>query len=273
MSSHTKNTAIGIELVRELSCRGLQIFNTESARQSAKIVGLSKGYLVEALHLLANSGWIIRLRNGLYAISTPLLGSTAVHEFEIALNLVHPAAISHWSAMLYHGLTEQVPRDIFVTTTAKAVPRHKQSNKEDGFSVGNVIYRFIQVKPHRFFGIQKVWIGNAQITITDVERTLIDGLTMPGYCGDFAEVLNAFELQCNKIDIDKIISYALKLDASTIKRLGWVLQKQGINDKKLSILIDTPIKGYRILDPTGPRKGSYNKKWMIQENLQGNIQI
>jgi hypothetical protein len=34
-----------------------------------------------------------------------------LHEFEIAMALVQPAAISHWSALNYHTLTEQTPDD------------------------------------------------------------------------------------------------------------------------------------------------------------------
>ena len=68
-----------------------------------------------------------------------------------------------------------------------------------------------------------------------------------------------------KLDLSKIIRYALRLDASTIKRLGWVLDNLGIMG--LRKLQSYPIKGYRKLDATGLNKGTYNKKWMIQENL------
>jgi len=36
--------------------------------------------------------------------------------FEIAMALVDPAAISHWSALHHHALTEQAPRRVFVLT-------------------------------------------------------------------------------------------------------------------------------------------------------------
>jgi predicted transcriptional regulator of viral defense system len=141
----------------------------------------------------------------------------------------------------------------------------------DGFSVANTSYRFVQVKPERFFGTEKVWIGEARVTITDLERTLLDGLTMPQYCGDFAEVLHAFEARGTDLDLQRIIGYALKLDAATAKRLGWVLERQGVDLSKLEGLAALPIKGYRKLDPTGPRKGPTNARWMIQENLPGKV--
>jgi predicted transcriptional regulator of viral defense system len=142
-----------------------------------------------------------------------------------------------------------------------------------GFPVGDTLYQFVQVNPERYFGTEKVWVDEARVTITDPERTLLDGLSMPQYCGDFAEVLHAFELRGDYLDLEKIIEYAFKLDTATAKRLGWVLQHQGVNPARLHPLADLPIKGYRKLDPTGPRKGPCNRHWMIQENLPGKVKV
>ena len=49
------------------------------------------------------------------------------------------------------------------------------------YSVGDTTYRFVQVRPKRFFGTEKVWTGEARIAVTDLERTLLDGLSMPQY--------------------------------------------------------------------------------------------
>lgn len=269
------HTGPGVELVRRLANEGDRIFTSARARELAPAVGLSTGYLRQALHHLAKSGWVIRLRKGLYALSSTVPGVTPVHEFEIAMALVDPAAISHWSALHYHALTEQVPRKVFVlTTTHASVPRPrgaKANQDRQGFPIGDTTYRFVQVKPQRYFGTDKAWIGEARVTITNLERTLLDGLTMPQYCGDFAEVLHALEVGGADLNLQRIIEYALKLDAATAKRLGWVLEHQGIDLSKLELLAALPIKGYRKLDPTGPRKGPCNSRWMIQENLPGKV--
>jgi predicted transcriptional regulator of viral defense system len=187
--------------------------------------------------------------------------------------LVQPAAISHWSALSYHGLTEQTSRHVFVLSSARSVPRLRGKKKlaNPGYPVGNTIYRFVQVKPERFFGIEEVWVEEARIKITDPERTLLDGLTAPQYFGDFSEVLHAFEMRKPKLDLERIIGYALKLDAATAKRLGWVLEHQGVKSSRLKDLRAVPIKGYRILDPTGPRRGPCDSRWMIQVNLPGKV--
>jgi len=259
----------GVELVRKLAADGDRIFSTDRARELAPSVGLSEGYLRQALHHLVRAGWLIRVCKGLYVISSATPGVSPVHEFEIAVALVEPAAISHFSAMHYHGLTDQAPRKVFVLTSTEAsVPRRPTGNDE-GYRVGDTLFQFIQTKPERYFGTQKVWVGEARITITDPERTLIDGLLMPQHCGDFAEVLHAFSTRGQQLNTKRIVEYALRLDAATAKRLGWVLENLGHAPDQLDPLLAVPIKGYRRLDPTGPRRGPCNRRWMIQENLPG----
>ena len=274
-SRKLKKTQVGVELIRLIAAEGDRIFSTQRARELAPEVGLKDSYLWEALYHLRRNGWIVSLRRGLYALSASVPGVTPAHEFEVAMALVSPAAISHWSAMHYHGMTEQAPRKVFVLTTMESsVPRVRSNTAKriiNGYPVGDTVYKIVQVKPERYFGTQKVWIEEARVTITDPEKTLLDGLSMPQYCGDFAEVLHAFEVRRDDLHVQRIIEYACKLDTATAKRLGWVLEYQGIDPAFLEPLLELPIKGYRKLDPTGPRKGPYSRRWMIQENLPGKV--
>ena len=254
--------------MRRLSADGQRIFTVTSARELAPEVGVSRSYVRELLHHLAKSGWVVRLRRGLYAIATTVPGVTPAHEFEVAMHLVAPAAICCWSAFQYHGLTDQVPREVFVLTTSEG---HVPWARGGACAVGNAAYRFVQVKPERFFGTETVWMGDARVNVTDLERTLLDGLNMPKYCGDFAEVLHAFELARDRLDLGRITDYGLRLGQATAKRLGWVLENTGTDAALLVRLLNAPITGYRTLDASGPRKGPYSRKWMVQENLPGRI--
>ena len=273
-----KKSQVGVELIRILASEGDRIFTTDRVRELGPRVGLSDSYVVEALYHLRRNGWIVSLRRGLYAISSTVPGVTPAHEFEIAVALVDPSAISHWSALHYHGMTEQVPRRVFVLTTTEAsAPRvrgtQSMGSRSPGYPIGETTYQFIQVKPERFFGTGRVWIGESRVAVTDPERTLLDGLSRPQYCGDFAEVLHAFEVWGNRLRLDRIVDYALRLDTAVAKRLGWVLENQGMGAERLGRLAKLPIKGYRKLDPTGPRKGPANRRWRIQENLPGRLQL
>ena len=271
VSTKPKQSLVGIELVRLLAYEGDRIFTTERARELAPRVGLKDSYLTEALYHLRKNDWIVSLRRGLYALSPTVPGVAAAHEFEIAMALVDPAMISHWSALHHHELTEQIPRDVFVLTTTDAwVPRPRKDGREKaggGFVVGDTTYRFIQVKPDRCFGGENLWVGEARVPMSDLERTLLDCLSMPQHCGGFGEALYAFQVAMPRLNIERITEYAIRLGVTTAKRLGWALEAQGVLPLELQKLAALPIKGFRKLDPTGPRKGPCNGRWMVQENL------
>jgi len=274
--NNQKHTRIGIEMIRKLFEEGKRIFTITDVRKAASSCGMADNYVIEALHHLSNNGWITRLKRGLYIISSSFPGMTPVYEFEIAMALVQPSAISHWSALHFHGMTEQIPQRVYVTTTqtvpvSRTVKVGNKSQKSFSREINGILYEFIKIKPERFFGIKDFWVGEVKVTITDPERTIIDGIISPKHFGGWAEIYSAFESHISSLDLAKMIDYSFRLDAVVAKRLGWIMEKVGVEDTILQKLEDAPIKGYRVLDSTGPRKGICNKRWMIQENLPGRM--
>ena len=272
-ATRQKRTLVGIDLYRVLAEEGQRVFTTARARELAPRVGLKEPYLLECLHHLQRDRWIVPLRRGLYALSSTTPGVHDAHEFEIAMSLVNPAAISHWSAISYHQLTEQVPRTVFVLTTTEAlIPRERSSTSgrsRRGCDIGGITYRFIQVRPHRYFGARRGWVGDTRVWITDLERTLLDGLSMPRYCGDFTEVLHAFEVGIERVDVERMAEYASRMSTVASKRLGWALEWNGVSGPVVDRLSDIPLKGQHKLDPTGPSTGLVNRRWMLLENVPG----
>ena len=273
ISARPKRSMVGVELVRLLAQSGDRIFTTARARELAPRVGLRDAYVGEALYHLRRNGWITSLRRGLYGLSYTVPGVAPVHEYEVAMALVQPATISHWSAFNHHGLTEQIPWKTFVLTTTEAsVPARSISDGDDGdrgYQAGGMWYQFIQTRPERFFGVERIWVGEARVSITSLERTLLDGLAMPRYCGGFSDVVYAFGEAASRMDVDRMVVDAPRLGVAVAKRLGWVLETHGIEGPHLEQLAALPVKGYRKLDANGPGRGTYNGRWMLQENLPG----
>ena len=270
-ATRPKRSLAGIELIRLLAYEGDRIFTIDRARELAPRAGLREPYLCESLHHLRNNNWIVPLRRGLYALSSPVPGVAAVHEFEVAMALVESAAISHWSALNHHGLTEQVPRKVFVlTTTDASVPRKravKSNSTVSGYPVNGTVFQFVQLQPERYFGTERVWVGDARVSITDLERTLLDCVAMPQYCSGFGEVIHAFGEAMPRVDLERISEYALRLGPTIAKRTGWILEHHNCEAPQLEALAAIPMKGSGKLDPTGPRNGVYNNRWLLQENL------
>lgn len=248
-------------LIRSILESGVHIFSTEDCIRYVPGADKSKDYLRQILMRLERGGWINRLRPGFYSINSDLLGNTVIHEFEIAMHLTDKTCISHLSAFHLHGFTDQIPKDVYLTSPEGSVPR------QNPIKIEGVSYRFIQVNPARFFGIQSAWKNGVKIQVTDPEKTLIDGITKPKYCGGFLEVLNAYKLQSSKINLEKIMGYALKTDSVTSKRLGWVLENSGISIKKLEPLRRVVLRSRAKLVSHKLQEGTLSKTWGLLENI------
>ena len=96
------------------------------------------------------------------------------------------------------------------------------------------------MRPGRHFGTEQVWAHDARVAITDLERTLLDGLSRPRLCGDFAEVLHALEVAMDRVDIRRISAYAVRLGTATAKRLGWILAYCGCTSPEVDLLKELP---------------------------------
>ncbi len=264
----------GLRLLQELVNQGLFIFTVVDARATAVGLGISDNYLSQVLSHLSQAGWIIRLRRGLYAGTGSLPGGVQVHPFAVATRLVEPSAISHWSAMSYHGFTDQIPHIVTAFTPQKVVtPTMRKANPKIGrkhsWEIWGARYEYVTVILDHFFGIEDVWVDERfRIPITDKERTLLETFVSPRLFGGIGEALATLEEHINELNLEKLVGYAVRYGkASAIKRLGWALERLDAPQEFVDLLEKIPIKGFRLLDPTRPRRGPYDKRWMIQNNL------
>ena len=262
-SQKTANPTKYLQLAKELAAAGYRLFSVDDTRKVIEEEQLEIKDIRSALHSLKLRGCIHSVKRGLYALDSAFLGGQPIHEFEIAIRLVVPSVISHYSSFHFHELTDQIPQIVFATIPkGTSIPRTKS---EEFFNYRGIRYCYSQVKQEQFFGMEQVWVGEARIPIMDLERTLLDGLIKPKYCGGLREVLAAFSAA--EFDVHKIIDYALRLDVSVAKRLGWVLESLEIQNEGIEALAKLPFEGFAKLDPSAKNTGPYNKRWQIQENF------
>jgi len=88
-----------------------------ATREAAAALGMSAAAASRMLHRLEDEGHAHRVRSGVWAI-----GPTVPDPFEIASELVrpHPAYVSFTSALNFHGLIDQIPREITVASLGRA---------------------------------------------------------------------------------------------------------------------------------------------------------
>ena len=263
-------------LIAALVEQGLTVFSIEDARGVAEREGIPGVSLPGLLMRMAQAGWLTRLRRGLYVVSGPFAGGVAVHPFAIAVRLVTPSAISHWSALHHHGLTEQVPRIVTAFTPTKVVtPTMRKRGdavlrRKHAWIVDGLTYEFTTVKPGHYFGIEQVWINEQlRVPVTDRERTMLEMFVSPRVFGGIGEGIGALREHLDSLSVERLVQYALRHGTvSVAKRLGWTLEDAGVTASALTPLLELPSTGYHLLDPSGVRTGVRERKWMIQNNLR-----
>lgn len=262
-------------LLGALAEEGLAVFSTGDARSIADREGIPGDYLPGLLMEMARRGLITRLRRGLYAVSGSMFGGAPLNQLAVAVRLVTPSAISHLSALHYHGLTEQVPRMITAFTPKKVVTpgmrsgANPSSRRKHAWIIHGVRYEFTTVRPEHFFGIEGVWVDErTKVPITDRERTVLELFVSPRRFGGIGEGIGIVEEHLPSLTIEKLVQHALQHGTvSAAKRLGWALEHAGADHADVQPLADLPTTGYHLLDPSGPRSGERERRWMIQNNL------
>lgn len=228
---------------------------------AVKITDLSRESLRVVFSRLEKAGVLERIEKGKYLV-IPIgaeKGRYTLNEFVIGASLLNSDhySIGYWSALHHHGLTEQIPNIIYIQTDER--------KKKTSIKVFGITYRIIRIKKEKIFGIQKLWFENKPINITNKEKTIIDCLEKPQYCGGLIEVFKALNnIKDEKYSKENLVNYALRMNNSGItRRLGYICEYIGID-------IDVPkpkTRNYLYLDPTMPKRGKPNAKWRLIINL------
>jgi predicted transcriptional regulator of viral defense system len=249
---------LGAKLLSNLNESNKSIFTVEDA---AHVLGRKKPAVGKLLHDLAKNEWVMRLSRSKYLILPLEAGfepKFTEHEFVIASHLVHPYYIGYWSALNYYGFTEQVPRTVFVAT-----PKRKRD-----VSISGVGYKFIALSKKKFFGYEKVWIGPNSVVLSSKEKTIIDCLDHPEYCGELAEAAKGLWNGREEISFAKLLEHGKRIGSNAVlKRLGYLLELFELEPRLAGRINKMVSRSYSPLDPTKPKKGRYDSKWKLLLNV------
>ena len=214
---------------------------------------------------LVNRGIVTRLKPGLFVLipfelgkETEYMGNPLIVARELTQGKDY--YLSHGTAMEIHGMTTQPQLVVHVTTLEKRRPIHIMGTE----------FRFIASRRELFFGLSGHWVTKQEkVKVSDLERTVIDGLRMPEYCGGITELAKGIWMRKEAIEGGKLIEYALRINSgAVIRRLGYIMELYQIGslemmDKLRNHLTDTYVK----LDPLLPSEGKFLRKWRLRLNV------
>jgi predicted transcriptional regulator of viral defense system len=259
---------LSARLVTTLYSRQHHIFGIQEA---AEILGGGLARASKVLSRLAHNGVVTRLKSGTYRLVPFEMGFE--HEYlgnpySVARALVlgshkndkEEYYLAYGSAFDLHQMITQPQLIVYVSSPKMLRPRIIQGTE----------FRFVRCKKSDLFGITEMWLDkHEKIRASDLERTLLDGLKHPAYCGGFSEVAKGFLMKRHEIDPQKLIDYALILDVGAVnRRLGYLMELYQIGlPIHWKFLQTTLTATYQLLDPELPAEGPHTARWRLRLNI------
>lgn len=195
--------------------------------------------------------------------------------FQVALSLVNKSYLSHYTAVYLHGLTNQIPKTIYIS-----FEQSKKNNVDRKLEQSAIDFAFS--KPQRKSGTTTIYEGYTlllhngmfsnrsgvfslnDLQVTNIERTLIDIAVRPSYAGGVYSVLDIYRRAIDKISINKLMATLDKLNFiyPYYQTIGFYLQKAGLSDDKLEVLRQKKMLfDFYLTYEIGEKE--YNNTWQI----------
>jgi predicted transcriptional regulator of viral defense system len=229
------------------------------------ITGLSASAARNLVHKAQQRGLVTRLKPGLYNLVPFELGRATEHigsPYLIARELAGTASyfLSHGTAFELHRMVTQPNFTIYASCTRRVRPQ----------TVGGYDFRFIHITAEQMFGVVKHWIdGEHFVMISDMERTIIDGLRHPAYAGGITEVAKGLWMKRDVLKAERLVNYAQRLGVgAVVRRLGYLLEHYNLVDTSmLDSLRGMVTATYQRLDPLLSAEGAFLSRWRLQLNV------
>ena len=250
-------------LVTRLHEKGKALFTNADVKE---ITGLGPKSARNFAASLVHRGIATRLKPGLFILvpfelgrEREYLGNPLVVARELAGGRDY--YVSHASAMDLHQMVTQ-PQLVVYTSTPQAIRPRVVLGTE---------FRFVTCKPGHLFGITDHWATKTErIRVSDLERTVIDGLKQSEYCGGVTEVAKGLWMRREEIDPSRLVDYALRLDVGAVtRRLGFLMEVLELDaPRELDRLRSRLTASYAVLDPLLPAEGKYLARWRLRLNVE-----
>lgn len=249
-------------LLLELAEKGISVFSFDEAKE---ILQTSNQSVRHVLMDLTRKKRLQRIQRGKYLLVPEKAGRELYwteYPWVIVPHLIDVYYVGFWTAMNYWGMTEQIPYTVFVATT----------KRKNNLKFGNQKFEFVTLSKKKFFGyVEEKASKTETFNISSKEKTIVDGLMHPEYCGGITEVTKAMWNARDDVNWSTVLEMSKRVRISAVlRRLGYILNileiEQGIANELKNVF-----KGYRFLDPSSTQERlDYSKEHGLIINLTKN---
>jgi len=262
----TQNISLGPQenrLLLTLAEKGISVFSFDDAKD---ILQTSNSSVRHILMDLARKRRLQRIQRGKYLL-VPEKAGRELHWTEspwvIIPHLIDVYYVGFWTAMNYWGMTEQIPYTVFVATT----------KRKRNLKFGNQKFEFVTLSEKKFFGFVEEKASKTEtFNISSKEKTIVDGLMHPEYCGGIPEVAKAMWSSKEELNWNSVLEMCSKVGLSVVfRRLGYLLDILKIEEDITHKIKGKKFKGFHLLDPNASKqKIEYSREYGLIINRSKN---
>ena len=232
---------------------------------AAHLLHLDKRSASRRLSALRRTGWVSRVRRGVYAIrpldATPGVELAAEDAWALAARVFAPCYIGGWTAAGHWQLTEQLFRSTFVVAA-------KHVRKSD-IVVGRSAFHLTRSAMPT--GLKTVWRNRVPVKVSGVERTLVDACRDPSWVGGGRHLAEIFHAAITDGKLGEAVLLKELREAGTGAALGRI----GVLCERYWPGATSVIKhalghrgtGYAKFDPAVTRRGRLKRRWGVWINV------
>ena len=230
----------------------------------ASALGIDETAAARKLSLWSKSGWVRRVRRGLY-IGVPVEAQNPSMWSDDALVVANevwsPCYFSGWTAARHWALTEQVFRPTMVKTS-KRIRTSKIEFLDHDYLVSHVDPTLMK------WGLKNEWVDGVRLSFSDPARTVVELLDDPTIGGGIRHTAEILSTYLDDNDPSKLVTYAERFDNRTVfKRLGYLLEAMHKDfPDVISTCHDNISEGFSKLDPGQTKNGRRIVRWRLFVN-------
>lgn len=263
-------------------------FELEPSRRRWKNLPESESDVYPYIRQMVQRGELREIEGArrLYRPIVPFASDVPIDEREVLFE-AHPyTVLSHLSALEFHHLTWDQPK-IITAMSASAMARDflplgttiedwegiELPARSRPARVLRIPVDWKNLPPGRIFGIETYERHRVPYRVTSPERTLLDTLQDPARSGGIMNVLKAWVMARESIDLETLLTYTELYDIALLRqRVGYILEELGVHHSRLDRWARASKRGGSSkLVGTEPFSSTYSERWNISLNAPVHI--
>jgi len=201
--------------------------------------------------------------------------------YAVGLSLRHHTYLTHSSAVFLHGLTDQIPKTVFVNYEQSAKPQSQGNLTQEGidkaFSNHQRESKFwFEYEGFRLMLLSGKATGRLEVApvksesgesleVTKLERTLIDIAVRPVYAGGVFQVLEAYKQAKDQVSVNTLLATLKKLQYiyPYHQAIGFYMERAGYKESQWSKLLKLGTEFDFYLSHALPKDKEHDKRWRL----------